>query len=575
MNIISRLLSSAFISALVVIAVPHAMAADKAVFEWVEYTGSDALFNTAPAAGTFQNPILAGFHPDPSITRAGGDYYLVNSTFGYYPGIPVFHSHDLVNWTQVGNVIDRPDMMPFNQHVSLNGGGIYAPSIRHHAGTFYLITTCIGCGGNFVSTTRDPAGDWSDPIWLPHIQGIDPSLFFDDDGRVYIVHHAEPPTKRYPAHTAIRVMEVDPKTFAPLSEDVLLVDGGDKQPFHTDYIEGPHIYKIDGHYFLSAAGGGTGYYHQQQIYRSDSPFGPFVPNPNNPILTQHGLPDDRPDPVTATGHADLVQDQTGQWWAVFLGTRVYDLPTPPQDPGRFHTGRESFLLPVRWENGWPIILAKGEVLPWTPKAPALPAGNKSPVPTTGNFSWREEFDGAQLAPQWLMVRTPQQPWWTTGDGALALELRADRIGAKAQPSFAGRRVQHMTASVTSRLKFSPAVQGEEAGLLAVQSDDFYYAFLLGTNTKNEAVLRVHRRQGDKEAVEGVVVAERVLAAEARNGLTLKIAIDKAKVDFSYSVDGQRFTTLLGGADAGLLTSAVANGFTGAVIGPYAHRVSTH
>lgn len=547
-------------------------ASGKAVFEWVEYTGADALFEREPPPGAFQNPILAGFYPDPSIERVGDDYYLVNSTFGFYPGVPVFHSTDLVNWTQIGNAIDRPGMMTFGPDVSLGGGGIYAPTIRHHDGTFYLITTCVGCGGNFILTTRDPAQGWSDPVWLPHIGGIDPSPFFDDDGRVYIVHHADPPAKKYPAHTQIRIMEVDPKTFAPLSEDVLLVDGSDKQPWHTDYIEGPHLYKVDGRYYLSAAGGGTGYYHQQLFYRGDSPFGPFEANPRNPVLTQFGLADDRPDPVTATGHADLVQDRTGQWWTVFLGTRVYDLATPPQDPGNFHTGRETFLLPVQWEDGWPVMLAKGEPVPWTPKAPALPIGDPPPVPTTGNFDWREEFDAPTLAPQWLFARTPRSQWWNTGTGgALVLQPRAERVGGNGQPSFVGRRIQHMKASFATRLEFSPSRPGDEAGLLAVQNDDFYYAFGLGTDERGGAVLRVHRRKGRDEPADGVVLAEQALGPEAREGLTLKIDIDRALIDFAYSADGSTFTTLLDDADARVLTTAVASGFTGAVVGPYAHK----
>lgn len=552
-----------------------AMDADsgKAVFEWVEYAGADPVFARKPPPGTFQNPILTGFYPDPSIERVGDDYYLVNSTFGFYPGVPVFHSTDLVHWTQIGNAIDRPGMMPFGADVNLGRGGIYAPTIRHHDGTFYLITTCVGCGGNFILTSRDPAQGWSDPVWLPHIGGIDPSLFFDDDGRVYIVHHADPAVKKYPAHTQIRVMEVDPKTFAPRSEDVLLVDGSDKQPWHTDYIEGPHIYKIDGRYYLSAAGGGTGYYHQQQFYRGDSPFGPFEANPGNPVLTQFGLPDDRPDPVTATGHADLVQDQTGQWWTVFLGTRVYDLATPPQDPGNFHTGRETFLLPVRWEDGWPVVLAKGQPLPWTPKAPALPAGKAPAVPTTGNFGWREEFDAPALPPQWLFARTPRSQWWNTGKGALVLQPRAERIGGNGQPSFVGRRVQHMKASFATRLRFSPSRPGDEAGLLAVQNDDFYYAFGLGTNERGDPVLRVHRRRGRDEPADGTVLAERTLGPEARDGLTLKIEIDKARIGFRYSTDGAAFATLLDDADARVLTTAVAGGFTGAVVGPYAHKAA--
>ncbi|SMF53947.1 Beta-xylosidase [Alteromonadaceae bacterium Bs31] len=150
----------------------------KARFLWFEYSGDDDEFKTALAKDEFRNPILAGYHPDPSIVRVGDDYYLVNSTFGFYPGIPIFHSRDLVNWTQIGNVIHRSEQLDFDGlHLGYNG--VYAPAIEHRNGIFYVINTCIGCGGNFVVTASDPAGPWSDPIWMPHLGGIDPSLFFE------------------------------------------------------------------------------------------------------------------------------------------------------------------------------------------------------------------------------------------------------------------------------------------------------------------------------------------------------------------------------------------------------------
>ncbi|WAC49444.1 glycoside hydrolase family 43 protein [Asticcacaulis sp. SL142] len=540
----------------------------EAVFDWFEYSGSDDLFDEPLAETHFQNPILAGYFPDPSVVRVGSDYYLVNSTFGFYPGIPVFHSRDLISWSQIGNALDRPDMMPFDK-LHLGNNGIYAPTIRHQGDTFYIITTCVGCGGNFIITTKDPAGPWSNPIWLPHIDGIDPSLFFDDDGKVYIVHHRDPLNKRYPAHTALWLMEVDPVTFAPRSEDIMLVDGGEKAPWNTDYIEGPHLYKVDGRYYLSAAGGGTGYTHQQLAYRSDTPFGPYTPNPNNPILTQHGLPDGRPDPVTATGHADMFQDEKGQWWAVFLGTRVYDLATAPQDPGNFQTGRETFLLPVSWVDGWPIILEKGKALPYRPERPNLTQGRRPNIPTTGNFTVRDEFDAKVLAPQWLFIRTPRSQWWATGNGKLKINPRTDQLGSGGQPSFVGRRLQHMKATLTTKVVFLPAEADDEAGLMAVQNDEFFYTFTLGRNTEGGPVLRVRKRQGGNDPQTGVVLAEHAINAPPGTPVYLRLDIDKAQIDFKYSFNNRVYIPVLENADAKVIGTALAGGFTGAVIGMYA------
>ncbi|NHK29655.1 glycoside hydrolase family 43 protein [Parvularcula flava] len=541
---------------------------ETANFSWFEYTGADEQFAGSIGDDQYRNPILAGYYPDPSVVRVGADFYMVNSTFGFYPGVPVHHSRDLVNWTQLGNVIDRPDMMPFDR-LHLGQTGIYAPTIEHKDGTFYMTTTCIACGGNFIVTAEDPAGPWSDPVWLPHLEGIDPSIFFDDDGRMFIVHQRTPPEKSFDAHSALYVMEVDPETFEQVSDDVMLVDGATEAPWHTEYIEGPHIYKVDGSYILSAPGGGTGYYHGQLVYRSDNVFGPYEPYPGNPVLTQFGLPDDRDNPVTATGHADIFDDGNGNWWAVFLATRVYDLDVPPQDPGRFHTGRETFLLPVTWQDGWPIILEPGEAVPAVAKKPDLPAGDVATPPTTGNFTVREEFDRDSLAPQWLFIRTPKAEWWQMEDGQLKLEPRAERVGAGAQPSFIGRRLQHMTATVETELSAMSQTPGDEAGLLAIQNSAHYYAFGIVVEENGERSIVLRRRGSTDEPAEGEVLAQSALSGDGP--WQLRMEIDKGEIAFAYRSNGEDYAYLLDAGDSSVLTTAQAGGFTGAVAGMYTQR----
>ncbi|WOI52598.1 glycoside hydrolase family 43 protein [Parvularcula sp. LCG005] len=537
------------------------------LFEWFEYQGNDAVFETALGPDEYRNPILAGYYPDPSVVAVGDDYYMVNSTFGFYPGIPVFHSQDLVHWEQLGNAIDRPDMMPFDGlHLGYNG--VYAATIDHNDGTFYIANTCVACGGNFVLTADDPAGPWSDPIWLPHIPGIDPSFFFDDDGRVFIVHHGDPADKQYEANTALWVMQVDPVTFAPLSEDVMLVDGGADPDDPQEYNEGPHIYKHDGRYILSAPEGGTGYKHKQLVYAADDVFGPYTPYEGNPILTQLGLPDDRPNPVTATGHADIFQDAAGDWWAVFLAARPYDLATPPQDPGRFHTGRETFMLPVTWQDGWPLIMTD-EAVPYAVKKPNLPEVKLGSRPLTGNFTVRDEFDGEALGPEWLFVRTPHDEWWSMNEGTLSITPRPEKMGMKQQPSFVGRRVQHMTASATTKMLFSPSA-GEEAGMAAIQNSEHFYKF--GVSQEGDtSQLIVRRRKGADSAEAGDVITTLDIDLAEGAPIFLRMSIDKADLDFAYSLDGETYTTMLNDADASVLTTAVAGGFTGAVIGMYAEK----
>jgi len=198
---------------------------------------------------TYLNPILAGFYPDPGITRVGEDYYLVLSTFAYFPGVPIFHSKDLVNWEQIGNVLDRPEQL------DLDGlgvsKGIFAPTIEHHEGVFYMVTTLVGNGGNFVVTATDPAGPWSNPVWLPEVNGIDPSLFFDDDGKAYIIYNSDAPDNKplYDGHRTIRMFEFDYEALKTVGQNYILVNGGVDISKKPVWIEGPHIYKKDGLYY--------------------------------------------------------------------------------------------------------------------------------------------------------------------------------------------------------------------------------------------------------------------------------------------------------------------------------------
>ena len=205
-------------------------------FDWFEYTGRDAAFEAPVPAGSFRNPVLSGFHSDPSVTAANGKFYLVASTFTFFPGIPVFESEDLVHWKQVGNAIHRPEQLDFDGlGVSR---GVFAPAIEFHDGTFYVVNTSVDAGGNFIVTATDPAGPWSDPAWLPGIGGIDPSLFFDDDGKVYILNNDEPAVPvRYDGHRAIWLQEIDIATKQPFGPRKVLVDGGVKPEDNPIWID--------------------------------------------------------------------------------------------------------------------------------------------------------------------------------------------------------------------------------------------------------------------------------------------------------------------------------------------------
>jgi alpha-N-arabinofuranosidase len=525
-------------------------------FDWFDYRGDDGL--PKPAPGEYANPILQGFYPDPSMVRVGDDYYLVNSTFGWFPGIPVWHSRDLVSWTQIGNAIDRPGQLKLDG-MSM-GQGVFAPDISWHDGTFYILNTCIGCGGNFVITAKNPAGPWSDPVFLPDVDGIDTSMFFDADGSAWIVHNAPPQgTPEYPGHTAIWLQQFDLKTLKTFGPKRLLVDKGTHPERKPIWIEGPHIIRKDGAYYLVAAEGGTAEQHSEVVFKSDRVTGPYVPFAGNPILTQRDLPADRRQPITSTGHASFVETPRGEWWTVFLGVRPYDAQN-------FNTGRETFLARVRWQGGWPHVTEPGERVPWVAERPDLPRQPKPKLPTNGAFDVREDFSTAGLPSGWMLLGDPHGQWWRISGGQLALQAQPVALGSGPNPSLLARRQQHQHFVATAKVRFTPVSDDAEAGMVAMQNPDYWYGLLVGRDG-GRRVIRVRRRAGGGDPLVGTILA----SAPLPDGpVELRIAGHGAAYDFSWSSDGGHWHPLLSGADGTILSTTRAGGFVGAVLGVYAH-----
>lgn len=530
-------------------------------FHSFTYSGRDAVFERSVAADEIINPILTGYFPDPSICRVGDDYYVVNSTFAYFPGIPVFHSRDLVNWEQIGHVIDRPTQLKY-EGLSVSRG-IFAPALSWHDGTFYLTCTMVDAGGNFLMTATNPAGPWSDPVWFD-FEGIDPSLFFDDDGRAWMLNNGAPEGRPlYQGHRAIWIQEFDVPTRRLVGPRRVLVNGGVDLAKKPVWIEGPHIYKRGGWYYLCCAEGGTSVHHSQVILRSKSVTGPYVPWERNPILTQRDLNAAAPHAVTCTGHADLFIGPDNRWWAVFLGCR-------PFTGGNWFTGRETFLLPVQWtDDGWPVILPPGERVPYVVKAPAglgprTPARRAS-APVSGNFSVTDEFDRPGLPLHWFMLRTADSPWWRIDSGVLRLLPRPGRLGdATRQPAFLARRVHHSHFEAATVLDV-PADRAS-AGLVAFQSEPQHF-YLGARRSGGEVTLFVERIH--KATTE--VLAQRTIPAP-RGPLELRIVGREKVLAFDFRVAGEERVTLLADTDSYPLTVQAAGGgmhFTGAVVGVHA------
>ncbi len=535
------------------------------IFHWFLYEGNDPVFDEfVPGENEYQNPIVAGFYPDPSIVRAGDDYYLVHSSFSFYPGIPIFHSKDLVNWTQIGHVLDRPSQLNF-EGLEISHG-LFAPAINYHDGVFYLLCTIVYGGGNFLVTATDPKGPWSDPIWLPEADGIDPSIFFDDDGKVYILHNGPPPggVSLYDGHRSIWMWEYDPETKRLLGTETIIVDGGVDITKHPVWIEAPHLIKVDGRYILIAAEGGTGPDHSQVVFQAEAPFGPYIPYEHNPILTQRHLDPARQYPVGYTGHAHFVELPNGTWWAVFLGVRPYE-------GEHFNTGRETFLLPVRWVDGWPVILEGEAQVPYVHPRPDLPAQPRPAVPVTGNFSLLEEFESEELAPYWTFIRTPRERWYdlSSSPGGLLIRARPHHIGGRMQPSFIGRRQQHAHATVSAMMNYMPQETGDAAGLVAFQNDDFYFFLGVTMNGNGETVIQVEKKAGSRTDGKPVILAAEAIGINPDIPVYLKIRARGKYYDFLYKYESEIWKPLVEDADGTILSTHVAGGFVGAMIGMYA------
>jgi xylan 1,4-beta-xylosidase len=542
-------------------------ASTAARFDWFAYRGNDSVYRgAAPGPDSYHNPVLAGFYPDPSVTRVGDDYYLVTSSFAYFPGVPVFHSRDLVNWTQLGSVLNRPSQLPLDS--AGISRGIFAPVIRYHAGTYYMITTLIDRGGNFFVTASDPAGPWSEPVWLPSVDGIDPSFFFDDDGRAYVINNGVPiGAPLYEGHRAIWMQEFDVAAGRMVGPRTLIVNGGVDLAKKPIWIEAPHIFKRGGKYYLICAEGGTEFDHSEVVFRADAVGGPYVPGPVNPILTQRHLDPSRPAPITSTGHADFVETPTGEWWAVFLGTRPYADDT-------YNLGRETFLLPVRWVDDWPVILSGRETVPYTARRPRLPAQTAAAAPTSGNFERRDEFDGAELAAHWQLIRTPRDKWYdlTSSPGALTIHPRHAGFAPGVQPSFVGRRQQHLEASASTAMRYVPSVDGDKAGLVAFQNDQYYY-FLAVARVDGRNVVRLEKHAGASTPAEGTVVASAPVNLSSSKPLFLKIQARGGRYDFHYATREGEWKLLYGDADGTILSTKVAGGFVGTLFGMYAYSAA--
>ena len=490
------------------------------------------------------NPIMAGFYPDPSICRVGEKYYMVHSTFAYFPGVPIFRSENLVSWEQIGNVLERDSQIPLTG--CRQSQGIFAPTIRYSQGKFYMITTNTFAGGNFIVTAEAPEGPWSEPYFLgPDAAGIDPSLFFDADGTCYYIGQREKSGAKYYGDCEIWIQRLNLQTMKLEGEAVSVLDGFQK---NAVWPEGPHLYRIDDYYYIIHAESGTAFHHSVMAARSHNVFGPYEYCPSNPIITHRHLGRDYP--VNSVGHADLVDDGSGNWYMVMLACR-------PQE-GHTLLGRETFLAKVVWEDGWPVVNPGVGRLEDTFEIP----GNGE---TTGYFDGCRTyaFGGQEIPPEFLTLRNHRDKAMSLSacPGYLRLYMREDTLKDLVEPSYLAVRQQHTDYEVETRFAVCFGTEGGCAGVAMMQNNDNH--------------VRVeYFREGGQNAVRVVRCARGVDEELCLTGdiekeiIGLKVSVHGLLADFWYRCDG-RWQDLVSDVDIRTMSTESAGGFLGCTVGMYA------
>lgn len=474
----------------------------------------------------YQNPVVKGFYPDPSVCAANGKFYLVCSSFQFFPGVPLFESTDLVNWTQIGHVLTRKSQVMLENINS--SGGVFAPTIRFYKGRFYMVTNNNTTQENFYVYTDDIYGEWSDPIVVDQ-GGIDPSLYFEEN-RCYFISNGNDENGK----GCVMQCEIEIETGKKLTETKPIWGGSGGR-----YLESPHMYFINGMYYLMAAEGGTEYGHMVTYARSENIWGPFESYPKNPVLTNRNK---APYIIQGIGHGDLIQAQDGNWYILSLGFRQIGVWMPYH-----HLGREVFLTPVRFEeDGW------------------FRAGHDGTCDEfyeiPGDFVQKEQklytFENTDFSREWCYLRHPHMENYQLEPDKVTLTGTDITLNEPQSPTFLGIRQRDFDME----LSVDVTCDAKEAGVTAYMNEDEHYEIGL-SKTENGVEVFVHLHIGDAEC-------EKCRIALADNQkVTLLIKSDACNYHY-YVKDGEK-TVYLASARTKYLSSEVSSGFTGVVLGLYA------
>ena len=521
---------------------------------------------------TFINPIINGGYPDPSIVRVENDFYIVNSSFEYFPALPIHHSKDLVNWELIGYGIDRPSQGTgkVNLYDVQQQGGIHAPSIRYHDGLFYIVTTNVYSPVdkskptemvNFILTAKNPAGPWSDPYVIEGAPGIDPDIFFDDNGKVWFVgtHDTGNPNKN--GIGEIWIQELDLNNWKLKGQRHSIWRGA----CGGCCVEGPHIYKQYGRYYLMVAEGGTSYNHAVMIASSKNIEGPYDSNPKNPILTSRHLSNNNW--VHSTGHADLVQLKDKRWYMVSLGIRN-------EMDSTSNMGRETHLMPVVWEEAWDnwVEVEKGRWEPVIIKWPVVAPNTGKVERNTSipflekkqniNYSFYDDFTSSKLDLQWNFRRVPRENTYelNSKNKTLKLNLSPESFELRSQYNLMGFRQKETEFEYSSSMNFKPKKNFSEAGLSIFSQDDNYINFTVKKhNNKTLLNLSVKPRDQKLDIIKSIPL-------KYNENIILKIVSKDNKYIYYYSLDDGNSFDVFTETGANLV---LCKGYIGTNLGLYA------
>ena len=534
---------------------------------------------------SYNNPIIPGSYPDPSICRVGNDYYIVNSSFEYFPGLPIHHSKDLVNWNLIGYGLHRDDQCSGEMNLVdvQTDGGIHAPSIRYHDGLFYIITTNVYSPGpqqptemiNFIITAEQVEGPWSNPHIIEGAPGIDPDIIFDD-GKVWYVGTHVPEKPNFNGEGEIWLQELDLDDWSLKGERYFLWRGA---LYYGTWAEGPHIYKRNGFYYLLIAEGGTSLEHAVMVSVSDNVKGPYVPNARNPILTSRHLSNDYW--VNSIGHADLLELADGRWYMVALGIRS-EIDTYS------NMGRETHLIPVTWEEEpfeWKYdkIEKEWSDLPdrerfeklrrvnyeWPVCSPLTGRVERSfplPFPASSQVnkeSFRDNFDNETLNLEWNFRRVPQEGTYLINnkDGYLRLFPSKNVIENRKSCSLLGIRQIETDFEFSVKMIYKPSIPEVQAGVSLFQKDDNYLTFTIEKDSEQHIILKLISKERKKEPV----VVQQTFLKSYNDSIIFKVFSKDQSYKYYYSLDNSTNFNFFAETSSGLLLS---KGYTGAYMGIY-------